>query len=70
MGASNRSAPKSQGFPYIGARSDEHIRCYRLPVEGYLIVYEVNPDTGQNDTAGEVTILAVFGPYIGRRTLS
>ena len=56
-------------FPYLGFRSDEHPGCYRLSVEGYLIVYQIDPDTGERATAGTVTILAVFSPHIGQRKL-
>jgi plasmid stabilization system protein ParE len=31
-------------------------------VEGHRIVYAVRPDTGSNTTAGDVTVLLVFGP--------
>ncbi len=29
---------------------------------GYRAFYEVDPDTGRNDTAGDVRVLRVFGP--------
>lgn len=31
-------------------------------VEGHRIAYEVEPDTGEDATAGDVTVLRVFGP--------
>ena len=31
-------------------------------VEGYRVAYEVAPDTGDDTTAGDVTVLRVFGP--------
>ena len=31
-------------------------------VEGYRVAYEVAADTGSNTTAGDVTVLRVFGP--------
>lgn len=31
-------------------------------VEGYTIVYRVEVDTGNNDTAGDVVVIRVFGP--------
>ena len=31
-------------------------------VEGYTIVYSVDPDTGSNRTAGDVYVVRVFGP--------
>ena len=32
------------------------------PVEGYRVAYEVRPDTGEDRTAGDVTVLRVWGP--------
>lgn len=32
------------------------------PVEGYRILYVVTPDTGGDATAGDVTVLRIFGP--------
>ena len=29
---------------------------------GYRALYEVHPDTSRNETAGDVTVLRVFGP--------
>lgn len=31
-------------------------------VEGHRVAYEVVPDTGDDATAGDVTVLRVFGP--------
>jgi plasmid stabilization system protein ParE len=42
---------------------DEHLRI--ISVEGYRIIYAVTPvipDTGDNRTAGDMTVLAVLGP--------
>jgi plasmid stabilization system protein ParE len=33
-----------------------------LHVEGHTVVYTVDPDTGLRKTAGNVTVLRVFGP--------
>ncbi len=34
-----------------------------LPCEGgYRALYRLHPDTGRNDTAGDVRVLRVFGP--------
>jgi len=34
-----------------------------LPCDGgYRVLYRVIPDTGRNDTAGDVRVLRVFGP--------
>ena len=35
-------------------------------VEGYVIVYEVVPDTGIDRTAGDVHVLRIFGPHQDR----
>lgn len=41
----------------------EHPGVRELPCEGgYRVLYEVIPDTGRNDTAGNVVVLRVFGP--------
>jgi hypothetical protein len=34
-----------------------------------LVIYQIDPDTGHRTTAGDVTILALFGPYVGNREL-
>ena len=40
-----------------------HTGVRELPCDGgYRVLYRVHPDTGRNDTAGEVRILRVFGP--------
>ena len=33
-----------------------------MACEGHRVIYEVTPDTGQNDSAGDVLVLRVFGP--------
>ena len=33
-----------------------------MSCEGHRIVYVVDPDTGRNADAGDVTVLRVFGP--------
>jgi plasmid stabilization system protein ParE len=41
----------------------QHASVRELPCEGgYRALYEVFPDTGRNDTAGDVIVLRVFGP--------
>jgi plasmid stabilization system protein ParE len=40
----------------------EHDGIRERIVEGYAILYEVDPDTGTDASAGDVTILRVFGP--------
>ena len=34
---------------------------------GYRVIYEVIPDTGRDETAGDVRILRVYGPGQDRR---
>ncbi len=36
---------------------------------GYRVFYRVWPDTGQDDTAGDVQVLRIYGPGQDRRTL-
>lgn len=40
----------------------EHEGVRERHVEGHRIAYEVEPDTGEDATAGDVTVLRVFGP--------
>lgn len=40
----------------------EHPGTRERPVEGYRIIYEVAPDTGDDATAGDVMVLRVRGP--------
>jgi hypothetical protein len=35
---------------------------------GYRVLYKVVPDTGSNQTAGNVVVLRVYGPRQNRRT--
>jgi hypothetical protein len=34
----------------------------RLCAGGYRVFYRVHPDTGHDDTAGDVRVVRVFGP--------
>ena len=40
----------------------EHTGVRERHVEGHRVSYEVVPDTGDDATAGDVTVLRVFGP--------
>lgn len=41
----------------------DHPDVRELPCKGgYRALYEVRPDTGRNETAGDVQVLRVFGP--------
>ncbi|TWB75266.1 ParE-like toxin of type II ParDE toxin-antitoxin system [Nitrospirillum amazonense] len=44
----------------------DHAGIRERPVEGYLVMYRVEPDTDNNQTAGNVWILRVFGPFQNR----
>lgn len=35
-------------------------------VEGYRVLYRVNPDTGRDGTAGDVEVHRIFGPEQSR----
>ena len=49
-------------YPYLGAPDDER-NGHRKPVKsGYRIIYRVSPDTGETKTAGDVIVVAIFGP--------
>ena len=39
-----------------------------LSCEGHRVMYEVDPDTGRNDSAGDMLLLRVFGPGQDRST--
>lgn len=50
-----RGALSLSGWPAPGVRE--------LPCDGgYRALYEVIPDTGREETAGDVLVLRVFGP--------
>ena len=56
-------------WPCSGAESPEHPGCRALVVSGWLVVYDIAPDTGEGSAAGDIRILAVFPPGIGDRRL-
>jgi plasmid stabilization system protein ParE len=48
----------------------QHRGIRELPCEGgYRALYEVIPDTGRDDSAGDVVVLRVFGPGQSRDRL-
>ncbi len=51
-----------RAHPDAGSESVEHPGHRQLVVSGYRIVYSVHPDTGDGTTAGDVRVVAVFGP--------
>jgi plasmid stabilization system protein ParE len=47
-----------------------HTDARELPCAGgYRALYEVSPDTGRDETAGDVRVLRVFGPGQSRARL-
>jgi hypothetical protein len=48
---------------------EQHPGRREFTSEGFRIVYRVRPDTGLNETAGDVEVLHVFGPGQSRETL-
>jgi plasmid stabilization system protein ParE len=55
-------------MPCLWAYGD-HPDIREIPVEGYRVLYEVKPDTGHSQTAGDVVVLRVFGPGQDRRAI-
>jgi plasmid stabilization system protein ParE len=55
-------------LPCLWAYGD-HPQIREIPVEGYRVLYEIRPDTGDSRTAGNVVVLRVFGPGQHRRTV-
>ena len=49
-------------YPYIGTASSELVGRRQFVVSGYRVIYRVDPDTGDSATAGDIRIVAVFGP--------
>ena len=48
----------------------QHAGVRELPCEGgYRALYEVFPDTGRDETAGDVIVLRVYGPGQSRASL-
>jgi plasmid stabilization system protein ParE len=59
--ALSRAIRTLRSDPMRYRRDPEDARQRIISVEGYRIIYEVTPDTGNNRTAGDVTVLAVLG---------
>ncbi len=56
--AINRLREHPCRFPTV-----DHPSVRELPCEGgHRVLYEVTPDTGSNETAGDVRVLRVYGP--------
>ena len=49
-------------YPYLGAPIAGQPGRYQLVISEHRVIYRVEPDTGESATAGDVRVLAVFGP--------
>lgn len=47
----------------------QHADVRELPCDGYRIFYVVHPDSGRDETAGDVLVLRVYGPRQSRDRL-
>ncbi len=56
------SRKRLRTYPYLGAPIEGWPGRYQLVVSEYRIIYRVDPDTGESATAGDIRVLAVFGP--------
>ena len=55
-------------FPCLYPMGD-HPGRREMSCEGHRVVYAVDPDTNRNDTAGDILVLAIFGPGQDRSAL-
>jgi hypothetical protein len=46
----------------LAPKSNEHPGFRVRVVSGYRVIYEVDPDTGETATAGDILIVAILGP--------
>lgn len=51
-------------------RRGDHPGTRQLVIEEHVVIYEVDPDTGRDATAGDVQILRVFGPGQARDSIT
>ncbi len=56
------SRKRLRTYPYIGTPIEGHPKRYQLVVSEYRVIYRIDPDTGESATAGDLRVLAVFGP--------
>jgi plasmid stabilization system protein ParE len=47
--------------PVLYRRSEDHPHLRVISVAGYRVLYKVDPDTGDTESAGDVEVLAVLG---------
>lgn len=48
--------------PYLGGRVAGAAPARQLAVSGYRLIYTIEPDTGDANTAGDILIITVLGP--------
>jgi hypothetical protein len=60
--ALNEARLSLEHHPHLGGESRDHPEHRQLVVSGYRLVYQVASDTGDAMTAGDVVIVALFGP--------
>ena len=53
-------------YPIVDHQSVRELPC----ASGYRALYEVNPDTGRNEDAGDIIVLRVYGPGQSRNGFS
>jgi hypothetical protein len=67
--AGEKSGPKSTGSPNVLFPFGPHPGLREFSCAEYRIVYRLRPDTGLNETAGDVEVLRIFGPGQAREGL-
>lgn len=48
--------------PYLGTASTEAAGHRRVTISGYRLIYQIDPDTGYERTAGNIRNVALFDP--------
>ncbi len=56
------SRKKLRTFPYLGVAIEGRPGRYQIVVSDHRLIYRIEPDTGDSVTAGDILVLAVFGP--------
>ncbi len=55
-------APMLRDYPYLGTSTPDLPGHRHLVVSGYTLIYQLDPDTDDAETAGHVRIVGVYGP--------
>jgi plasmid stabilization system protein ParE len=56
------SRKQLRSYPYLGTAIEGHSGRYQMVISEHRVIYRVDPDTGESATAGNVRVIAVFGP--------